>query len=142
MKFFICLFFMCFLYYKLYQRLPLPIRYNVYFGCFITICLLIYYLMNHQRQFMYKMASNVRNANHIQLHELVPDYTNSDNKNNIKYTLADKQLLRCKGCMNPIDLQYINHYKLSYTVPLNAGGNHDPSNLSLFCPTCYKHMNL
>jgi hypothetical protein len=98
--------------------------------------------MNHQRQFMYKMASNVRNANHIQLHELVPDYTNSDNKNNIKYTLADKQLLRCKGCMNPIDLQYINHYKLSYTVPLNSGGIHDPSNLSLFCPTCYKHMNL
>lgn len=142
MKFFFCLIFILFVYYKLYTIFPITNKYNIYFGVFIGVSCLLYYLMSYQRQFMYKMASNVRNANNIQLHELIPDYTNSNKKNNIKYIIADKQLLRCKNCMNPINLQYINHYKLSYTVPLNAGGLHDASNLSLMCPTCYKHMNL
>tara|TARA_B110001469_G_scaffold119328_1_gene126819 strand:+ start:1810 stop:2076 length:267 start_codon:yes stop_codon:yes gene_type:complete len=88
------------------------------------------------------MANNVNNANNIKLHELIPDYTTNDTNQNIKYLIADKQLLRCKGCLNPIDLNYINEYKLSYKVPLNAGGINDVTNLCILCPTCYNRNNL
>lgn len=140
MKALLCLAFLVFLYYKLYQWYPLTTKNHVYFGGFIGFCLLIYYLMNYQRPFMMKMASNVHNANRIQLHELIPDYT-KQSTSDIKVTLADKQLLRCPGCLNPIDLSYLDHYKLSYTIPLQQGGLNDPSNLSLHCTRCYQAMN-
>ena len=142
MKLLICLFFLCFIYYKINQLYQFTTNYNIYFGIFILFCLIVSYLMNYQRQFMYKMAYNVNNANKIQLHELIPDYTKSNDTNNIKYTLSDKQLMRCKGCLNPIDLQYINHYKLSYTIPLQSGGHNNMSNLCLLCPTCHNQNNL
>ena len=130
------------IYYKANQYYPFSLMTHIYFGGFICGSLLLMYLMNYQQPFMFKMANNVKNTNNVQLHELVPAYVNSGKNNDIKYTLADKQLLRCKGCLNPIDLRYINEYKLSYITPLNMGGHNGISNICLLCPTCHNRNNL
>ena len=57
---------------------------------------------------------------------------------NIKYQIANKQGLRCPNCKNPIMLEDINAYKMSYILPLDQGGINDPTNLKLICPTCYQ----
>lgn len=131
-----------FIYYKINIYSPFSLMTNIYFGGFICICLILMYLMNNQPQFMYKMANNVRNSNNIKLHELIPDYQGANKNNDVKYTLADKQLLRCKGCLNPIDIGYINEYKLSYITPLNMGGDNNISNICLLCPHCYTRLNI
>lgn len=142
MKNIILLSIIVFIYYKINQVYFFSYNTSFYFYSFVCLCVILIYLLNYQRTFIFKMANNVQNANSIQLHELVPDYTNSDKKNSIKYTLADKQLLRCKACLNPIDLTYIDHYKLSYIVPLNMGGTNNTSNLCMICPNCYNKLHL
>ena len=61
--------------------------------------------------------------------------------NNIKYQLANKQGLRCKSCKNPISLQDLESYKLSYDTPLEFGGQNDLTNLKIICPTCFQFRN-
>ena len=61
--------------------------------------------------------------------------------NNVKYQLANRQGLRCPNCKNPIMLEDINSYKMSYILPLDHGGTNDPTNLKLICPTCYQFKN-
>ena len=135
---------LAFIYYKINQYYPFTFTTNLYFGGFIFVCLLLMYLMNYHSPFMFKMANNVQNANNIKLHELIPDYTTdkSSKNTNMKINLADKQLLRCPGCLNPIDIQYIDYYKLVYKTPIHLGGVNDVTNLNLVCPSCYSKMNL
>ena len=103
------------IYYKANQYYPFSLMTHIYFGGFICGSLLLMYLMNYQQPFMFKMANNVKNTNNVQL---------------------------CKGCLNPIDLRYINEYKLSYITPLNMGGHNGISNICLLCPTCHNRNNL
>ena len=138
MKLYIFLIILCIGYYYYHKYYPQPFIYHIYISIFIFIILLIKYLMTNQRSFVYKMANNINNANNIQLHELIPDYHNK--QNDIKYKLADKQLLRCNNCKRTIDINYINYYKLSYIIPLQYGGPNDYNNLSLICPNCYQNI--
>ena len=60
------------------------------------------------------------------LHYLIlPVIVATVQSNNIKYQLANKQGLRCKSCKNPISLQDLESYKLSYDTPLEFGGQND-----------------
>ena len=43
------------------------------------------YLMNFQKQFMYKVASNINNANKAPIYTLVPDFKVDRENNNIIY---------------------------------------------------------
>jgi len=72
--------------YYLYQsRYPQPIINHIYISLFIIISLLLMYLMNFQKQFMYKVASNINNANKAPIYTLVPDFKVDRENNNIIY---------------------------------------------------------
>ena len=111
---------------------------HIYIGLFVSAILFIKYCLNYQKPFVHKMVNNIQNTNNIKLHELLPEFHTK--QNNIKYVLADKQELRCESCKNIIDINYIDHYKLSYRLPLQMGGVNDVTNLSLICPSCYRRF--
>ena len=114
------------------NRYPQPTKYKVYFGIGCLIFLTFLYFMNYQQPFVYKMAKNVRDIQTQPLHAALPDFTGNSatvQSNNIKYQLANKQGLRCKSCKNPISLQDLESYKLSYDTPLEFGGQNDLTNL-------------
>lgn len=112
-------------------------KYHYYFGGFIVLVLFINYLMNYQRGFVYKMASNIKNTNNIQMHELLPDYTKQNKSDAIvKNYLLNKQFYKCQFCNRDIDINYINEYNLSYITPIEYGGQVHIDNLCLICPTC------
>ena len=140
MKYLLLLGAICFIYYKLNLGYFFSMKTHMYFGGFVFFYLLMLYLTNYQQPFLYKVANNIHNSNNIQLHELVPDYTRKEKSNEIKYQLADKQLLRCKHCTNPIDFNYLSEYKLSYIIPIQNGGINHMSNLCLLCPNCYHKL--
>lgn len=41
--------------------------------------------MNYQKKFMYKVASNMNNANKVPIYSLVPDFKIDRENNNITY---------------------------------------------------------
>ena len=70
----------------MYQsRYPQPIINHIYISSFIMISLLLIYLMNYQKKFMYKVASNVNNANNAPIYTFVPDFKINKDNNNIVY---------------------------------------------------------
>ena len=138
MKVYIILAIIIFMYYNYHIRWPLEFYQHVYFISFVSFVILIKYCLNNQQPLVYKMMNNIQNTNNIRLHELIPDFHTKPN--NIKYKLAEKQDLRCESCKNTIDTNYIDHYKLSYKVPLQYGGNNDVTNLCIICPTCFKRI--
>lgn len=124
------------------NRYPQPTKYKVYFGIGCAVFLTFLYFMNYQQPFVYKMAKNIKDIQSQPLHTSLPDFQNPTiNANNVKYQLANRQGLRCKNCYNPIMLEDINSYKMSYLIPLDQGGSNDPTNLKLICPTCYNFRN-
>ena len=138
MKAYIILLLIIVAYYQYHIRWPLQFYQHVYFFIFVGGVVMIKYCMNYQQPLMYKMLNNIQNTNNIRLHELVPDFRSKPNS--IKYKLAEKQEFRCEGCKNNIDINYIDHYKLSYKIPINKGGSNDVTNLCLICPTCYNRI--
>jgi len=110
----------------------------IYFGIGCTIFLTFLYFMNYQQGFVYKMAKNVKDIQNQPLHTSIPDFNPTINSHNVKYQIANKQGLRCPNCRNPIMLEDIKSYKMSYIVPIDQGGTNDTNNLKLICPTCYQ----
>jgi len=123
------------------QRYPQSTTYKVYFGIGCVIFLAFIYFMNYQQPFVYKMAKNIKDIQTQPLHASVPDFHTTINSHNVKYQLANRQGLRCTNCKNPIMLEDIHSYKMSYIVPIDQGGTNDPTNLKLICPTCYQFRN-
>ena len=124
------------------NRYPQTTKYKIYFGIGCAVFLTFLYFMNYQQPFVYKMAKNVRDIQSQPLHASVPDFQNPTiNSHNVKYQLANRQGLRCTNCKNPIMLEDINNYKMSYILPIEQGGSNDPTNLKLICPTCYQFKN-
>jgi len=123
------------------QRYPQSTTYKVYFGIGCVIFLAFIYFMNYQQPFVYKMAKNIKDIQTQPLHASVPDFHTTINSHNVKYQLANRQGLRCTNCKNPIMLEDIHSYKMSYIVPIDQGGTNDPTNLKLICPTCYQFKN-
>ena len=124
------------------RRYPQPLKFKIYFGIGCTVFLVFIYFMNYQKNFVYKVARNIKDIQTQPLHSAIPNFHNPTIKgNNFKYQLADKQGLRCHSCKNPIMLEDINSYKVSYITPLNMGGLNDPSNLKLICPSCFQFRN-
>jgi len=124
------------------QRYPQTTIYKVYFGIGCAIFLTFIYFMNYQQGFVYKMAKNVKDIQTQPLHMSIPDFQSPTiNSNNVKYQIANKQGLRCTNCKNPIMLEDVNSYKMSYIIPIDQGGSNDQNNLKLICPTCYQFKN-
>jgi len=72
--------------YYLYQsRYPQPLINHIYIFGFIIVSLILMYLMNYQKKFMYKVASNINNANRTPVYSLIPDFKIDRENNNITY---------------------------------------------------------
>ena len=85
MKCFLFLISLGFIYYLYQSRYPQPIINHIYISLFIITSLMLIYLMNYQKQFMYKVASNMNNANKVPVYSLVPDFKIDRENNNITY---------------------------------------------------------
>ena len=85
MKCFLFLISLGVIYYLYQSRYPQPIINHIYISGFIGISLFLIYLMNYQKQFMYKVASNMNNANRVPVYSLVPDFKIDRENNNITY---------------------------------------------------------
>ena len=73
------------LYYFYQCRYPQPIINHIYAGSFVFFGYLLIYLMNYQKRFMYKVASNLNNANKAPVYSLIPDFKIDKENNNITY---------------------------------------------------------
>ena len=72
-------------YYFYQSRYPQPIINHIYLSGFIFIGYLLIYLMNYQKEFMYKIANNLNNTNKFPVHSLIPDFKIDKENNNISY---------------------------------------------------------
>ena len=77
MKFLILLGIICGIYYFVYQKYPLMISYknSIYFYIFVGCYIVLYYLMNYQKGFVYKAFHFMRDIDEKPLYEI-------KNKNN------------------------------------------------------------
>ena len=136
---------LCIAYYIVYKYYPEYIkpRYNYYFGGIIVIYLIIQYLFTFEYPFVYKTFKNIYGANNQPLYSNGSAQSNSDlfyeqNPNHdIKTLLAQKQGYRCHKCGNIMGQDY-NEYPLTYTIPLQSGGENSINNLSVVCPSCFE----
>ena len=122
------------------------IRENVYFGIFVVGYIVIYYLLSYQKQFVYKLLTNVNHTDRFSKYDIqdlsVRDYENPQKKQitvdpmNLKYLLASKQNWRCMSCSNPILQKDLHHYDLDYKVPKQYGGTNTFYNMGLKCSVC------
>ena len=136
----------CSIYYYIYKNHNdyLEEKYHYYFGFFIGIYLLLFYLFDFEYPFIYKLFKNIYDTNNTPLYSF-----NSMNSNaelfqsqypnfNIKETLSLKQNGRCNACSNFIIKEDLHNYKLKYKIPLQNGGLNNPENINLLCPNCFE----
>ena len=138
MKVLIFLCILIFIYYQIYTRFPeyLTNQHHLYFGVFISGSLFFYYLMSFHKPFVYRVFTNIKNADEQPLYD-IESLTYKDNQmNGLKYNLAMRQGWRCLHCQNPILQKDIFSYGLHYIKPLQFGGLNDISNMGIKCNVC------
>ena len=126
------------IYYQIYIRFPqyLSNQHHLYFGGFILGSLFLYYLMSFHKPFVYRVFTNLKNADEQPLYD-INSFTYKDNQmNGLKYNLAMRQGWRCLHCQNPILQKDIFSYGLHYIKPLQFGGLNDISNMGIKCNVC------
>ncbi len=133
--------FLCILitiYYQIYKRYPekLSNRTHLYFTTFVVCVFLLYYLMSYQKLFMYKLMTNVKNADDKPLYDVNSVIYKNNQMDGLKYNLAMKQGWRCLHCQNPILQKDIHSHKIHYIKPLQFGGSNDITNIGIKCNTC------
>jgi len=127
-----------FIYYQIYTRYPeyLTNQHHLYFGGFISGSLFLYYLMSFHKQFVYRVFTNIKNADEQPLYDTESNTYKDNQMNGLKYNLAMRQGWRCLHCQNPILQKDISNYGLHYIKPLQFGGNDNITNMGIKCNTC------
>jgi len=127
-----------FIYYQCIRYYPyeIPWNYHSYFYGFVGAYLLIYYFMNYQQLFVYKMFHNIQEAHNKPLYDMNSTSYKENQIQGIKYNIALKQGWRCMHCQNPILQQDIIRHNIHYMKPLQFGGENNIDNLGLKCPQC------
>ena len=133
--------FLCILiaiYYQIYKRFPEKLSNctHLYFGTFVTGYIFLYYFMTYQKPFIYKMMTNVKNADEKPLYDVSSIVYKTNQMNGLKYNLAMRQGWRCLHCQNPILQKDIMNHSLHYIKPLQFGGLNDISNIGIKCNVC------
>ena len=138
MKAIACLAFLIFVYFQIMKWCPFEItwNYHMYFGGFVFVYVLIYYFMNYQTSFVYKMAHTMKNIDEKPLYDVNSIFYKENQMDGLKNNLAMKQGWRCMHCQNPILQKDINNYSINYIQPLQFGGQNNLQNLGVKCPTC------
>ena len=126
------------IYYQIYKRYPerLTNRTHLYFVTFVVSVSLLYYFMNYQKIFIYKLMTNVKNADEKPLYDVDSVVYKENQMNGLKYNLAMRQGWRCLHCQNPLLQKDIFSHDIHYIKPLQFGGKNDVTNLGLKCSTC------
>jgi len=127
-----------FIYVQIYYRLPeyLSNKTHIYFSIFVTGYLIIYYVLNYQKDFAHKVLNNMNDASNKPLYDFNGQYYKNNQTDILKVNLANKQGWRCANCQNTILQKDLNFYKMNYLKPLQYGGENNINNLGLSCTTC------
>jgi hypothetical protein len=133
MKALVVLFILISIYYYIFTRnhLVLTTRDHIYFGTFVSIYLVIFYLVKYQKEFVFKLIFNLKNTDNDKYNAEL-SYQNEV----LKYNLLRKQHNRCIYCHNPLLESESHKYLLTYKIPLDKGGINDITNLAIRCPYC------
>lgn len=92
--------------------------------------------MNFQEVFMYKIFKEIYDIQQKPLYDLQDFAKKGDSTEEFNLALLQGQGSRCGKCMNFILPKDIKYASLTYKIPLDQGGIHDPSNLMVICPQC------
>ena len=138
MKYIIILCILIAIYYQIYKRWPEKLipQYHLYFGVFITIYVVFYYLMTFQRNFVYNIMKSVKNVDEQPLYDKDSLIYKQNQMDGLRYNLAMRQGWRCLHCQNPILPKDIYDHKIHYIKPLQFGGENNIHNLGIKCNTC------
>ena len=136
-----------YVYKKGYKEFTL--RENVYFGIFVVGYVIIYYLLSYQKEFVYKLLSNVKHTDRVSKYDIQTLINTGQQKQvtvdpqNLRYLLATRQKWRCMSCSNPILEKDLPSYEIDYRVPPQYGGTNTLYNLGVKCSICkaYHHNN-
>ena len=138
MKAILVLLVILFVYYQVYYRFPdyVSTKTHIYLGVFTVGYLVIYYVLNYQRNLAYNIFNNMHSASDKPLYDFNSLRYKENQMDNFKNTLAMRQGFRCINCQNPILQKDFDTYKMNYIKPLQYGGENDINNLGLSCSTC------
>ena len=128
----------CVGYYYLNMFYPRDTKEQIYFGIFMTLWIVIIYLMNFQEAFMYRMFKQIYDIQKKPLYDL-SDFVKKDDSNRsneFNIMVLQNQGSRCAKCNNFILPKDIKYTSLNYRIPLQDGGLHDHNNLMVVCPNC------
>ena len=126
------------LYYFLFKKFPdkFTNKNHIYFPIFCTVYLIIFYFLNHQKLFVYKVVKNMKEAEEKPLYDINNNFYKENQMFGLKNNLAMRQGWHCIICKNPILQKDIYSCKVNYIKPLEFGGINHVSNLGVYCPSC------
>ena len=126
------------IYYFLFKKYPerFTNKIHTYFAVFCTGYLIIFYLLNHQKMFVYRVVKNMKEAEEKPLYDITNNFYKENQMVGLKNNLAMRQGWRCMACKNPVLQKDIHSCKLNYIKPLEFGGVNHINNLGIYCPSC------
>ncbi len=126
------------IYYQIYKRYPekYTTKTHTYFIIFCSIYVIIYYLMSHQKIFVYKILKNIKEVDERPLYDINSLVYKETQMEGLKNHLAFRQGWRCISCQNPILQKDIHTFSINYIKPLQFGGRNDITNLGVCCNGC------
>ncbi len=126
------------IYYFLFKKYPenFTNKIHIYFSLFCIGYLIIFYLLNHQKLFVYKVVKNMKEAEEKPLYDINNSFYKENQMVGLKNNLAMRQGWRCMACKNPVLQKDVHACKMNYIKPLEFGGENHVNNLGIYCPSC------
>ena len=114
-------------------------NHKYYFGGFVAIYAVLYYMFVFESPFVNKVFQNIYDTTKQPLYSVNGAQSNSDyyyqNNGDIKHMLMMRQGHRCYKCSNYL-MDSETDASLTYRIPLQYGGKNEPHNLVAICPSC------
>ena len=126
------------IYYFIIKKYPekFTSKVHIYFTIFCSLYLIIFYLLNHQKLFVYRVVKNMKDAEEKPLYDINNNFYKENQMVGLKNNLAMRQGWRCMGCKNPVLQKDVYTCRVNYIKPLEFGGINHVNNLVIFCPSC------
>jgi hypothetical protein len=114
-------------------------NHKYYFGGFVVLYALLYYMFVFESPFVNKVFQNIHDTTTQPLYSQGSSQSNADhyyqNNGDIKQMLMMRQAHRCYKCSNYL-MDSDTGSSLTYKIPLQYGGKNEPHNLVVICPSC------
>ena len=118
------------------NKIEITKKNHMYFWAFVIIYSLIVYCMSHQKEFVYKLVSNMNNSTNKNYYDLLPSDHEEQTQNDIKRIVYIKRGGRCSQCKSVLMSKDLSKYHLHYIVSPQHGGINHIDNLALRCQVC------